>query len=229
MLLRLLELEEDVRRLAQRGRSIEGPEVDLLEPVPFDSSYVVQTHPTSDLLGMLHLVPFRLTGRMHLRRFMAWVSCSSVTTCTFIAGIYRLINADAARKDGSRVNGGSDGSSAVGMSMLMEPRLRGELLEVFDPFRTDSTSVVPYRCDMKRGSVLLLPGNYALGYTVSSTVGRWHYGPPITVRSAYRSDHDTDARKVTARGVAVPAPFFVLRSDRGVRMHPYRDEVQSGW
>jgi len=166
---------------------------------------------------------------MHLRRFLAWVSCSSVTTCTFIAALYRLTNADAVRRDGSRVAGNSDGGLAVGMSTLMEPRLRGELVEVFDPMSTDSTAAVPYRCDMKRGSILLPAGNYALAYTVSATVGRWHYGPSVGIRSAYRTEHDTAAQQIAARGVAAPAPFFVLRSDRGVRMHPFDDEVQSGW
>lgn len=106
------------------------------------------------------------------------------------------------------------------------------LLRDFVPFVSNSTSVVEYRHDLPE-DMLLAPGAYGIGYTVSNVAGRWHYGPPQGIRSGYRTGALRSGGRMPADpgvvALAAHAPHFVLRSTLGVRMRPFNDEVNSVW
>lgn len=223
------ELQEDVSRL--RGATANREHAHVLESGPLDTTNVTNTH-TAGQENLVWLVPFLVTNPMLMRRFLAGVSCASVTTIEFQAALYRVLNAKAYRQPGVRVSAVSDGSGGQGIGHPLEPGLTTRLVRDFVPFVTDSTSVVEYRHDLPE-DVLLTPGAYAIGYTVSHVDGRWHYGAPQGIRSGYRTGGLRADRKMPLDAavvrVAAHAPHFVLRSTLGVRMRPFNDEVNSVW
>lgn len=229
----LLEIErhaEDLRRLQAKDRVPD--ELHIFESVGWNEVNSAVTHVAGEE-DRWHMAPFYLPKAMQVRRFLAWVGkTGAAATVTYKAALYRVVNGGAAQRDGVRLDGASDGAGAVGMSGAMNPPLRAELLERFTPFRTSTTGVEQYRHDLQR-DMLLKPGFYAIGYSVSDVEGMWFYGPTLGVACGYRCHHATEAtgapQNLEARALAAPLPHFVLRSNAGIRMRPYNDEVNSVW
>lgn len=228
----LFELErhaEEIRQLQAKDRIPD--ELHIFEPEGRTEVNAFGGHAAGEV-GLWHMAPFYLPRAMFLRRFLAWVAKNGgASSVTYKAALYRVSNGGAARRNGSRVSGASDGASAVGMGAVMKPALMADLLEAFTPFVTSATVPEQYRHDL-REDLFLRPGFYAIGYTVSDADGLWYYGPNPTLTCGYKCHHRTSTSappSLEARAASAIAPHFVLRSALGIRMRPYNDEVNSSW
>lgn len=225
----LFELErhaEEIRQIQAKDRIPD--ELHIFEPDRTETN-AAASHLAGEE-GLYHLAPFYLPKAMNLRRFLTWVATVGAVEVTYQAALYRLSNGHAAQRGGARVDGASEGA-VTGMGSVMRPAIQAELLEPFTAFSTSATIPEPYRHDLRK-DLLLVPGFYGIGYTVSDADGMWFYGPSIGVACGYRCLQRVSATpplSLEARAYAAPTLHFVLRSALGIRMRPYNEEVNSVW